>query len=153
MIVSNGLVGAAILAIAAVPAAAAPATDASAETIRGIEADLVAAARARDVDRLAAHYAADAEIRSPGEDIQGRAALLAHLEPLKTATRLEINRNPDRIAVSTNIAYVSGHYDNVYQGAGSGRVDIEKGTYLAVYQRDPDGRWRIRIDMTAPAPR
>lgn len=136
--------------VAVAPAAAAP--DPAVEAIRKIEIDLVAAARARDVERVLSHYAADAEIRSPGEDIQGLAALRAHLLPLKTAKRVEVTRTPDRIRAGSTTAYVSGRFSNLYQGLGSQTVTIVKGTYLTVYQRGRDGKWRISADMTAPSP-
>lgn len=149
---------AALLALAASAAAAAAqeTADPSAatiEAIRALEAEAVAAANARDLDRVAALYASDAVIVSAGEQtIEGRAAFRAHLEPLRSVPLVEVEKSPDRIeaAASGDMAIVQGRYRNRYGDPAANRVATASGIYVAIYRRQPDGRWRIAVDVTVP---
>lgn len=121
--------------------------------LREIEQQATAAATARDLDRLVGFYASDAVIVSAGRPpIRGRAAFLAHLEPLRRAVGFEARKTPQDIQVSGDLGYVRGVYSNRFTDPTTRRTETNAGTYVAIYRRQADGAWRIALDVTAPDP-
>jgi ketosteroid isomerase-like protein len=111
-----------------------------------------------DVETMLAQYAADAEVLAPGSPrATGHDAIRAQLEKESAAIRsggvtLEL-KDDDKAAASGDLGYHSGSF--VVKDA-SGAV-VDSGKYLAVMQRQADGKWLMirdtwNSDNPPPAP-
>ena len=111
-----------------------------------------------DVDTMLTQYAADAEVLAPGSPrATGHEAIRAQLEKESAAIKsggvtLEL-KDDDKAAASGDLGYHSGSF--VVKDA-SGAV-VDSGKYLAVMQRQPDGKWLMirdtwNSDNPPPAP-
>lgn len=111
-----------------------------------------------DVDTILSQYAADAEVMAPGNPrATGHDAIRALIEKESAAMKaggvtLVLN-DDDKAAASGELGYHSGSY--VVKDA-SGAV-IDSGNYLAVMQRQADGKWLMirdtwNSDRPPPAP-
>ena len=110
------------------------------------------AANTGQVDRLMEVYAPDAVILPPGgPPIEGS-------ETIRELFRQEFERFDTKIAFTTqeidvddDMAYRRGRY--VWRGTprGSGQSLETTNKFLEVWKRQPDGSWRIAVDMWNPA--
>jgi len=106
------------------------------------------AANTGQVDRLVDLYAPDAVILPPGgPSIEGTATI-------RELFRQEFERFDTRIAftnqaieVEGDMAYRRGRY--VWRGTprGSGQALESTNKFLEVWKRQPDGSWKIAVDM------
>jgi ketosteroid isomerase-like protein len=113
---------------------------------------------AGDADTILAQYAPDAEVLAPGNPrVTGHDAIRALVQKLSGELKaggvtLEAV-DDDKAAASGDLGYHSGSY--VVKDA-SGAV-VESGKYLAVMQRQADGKWLMirdtwNSDSPPPAP-
>jgi ketosteroid isomerase-like protein len=60
----------------------------------------------------------------------------------------------DRIEVarSGDIGYSRGHYQVTWTNQQTRQPTTQYGTYLTVWQKQPDGRWRVLEDFMSPGP-
>ena len=110
------------------------------------------AANTGQVERLIEVYAPDAVILPPGgPTIEGS-------ETIRELFRQEFERFDTRIAFTTqeieiegDMAYRRGRY--LWRGTprGSGQTIETTNKFLEVWRRQPDGTWRIAVDMWNPA--
>jgi uncharacterized protein (TIGR02246 family) len=110
------------------------------------------AANTGQVERLIEVYAPDAVILPPGgPTIEGS-------ETIRELFRQEFERFDTRIAFTTqeieiegDMAYRRGRY--VWRGTprGSGQTIETTNKFLEIWRRQPDGTWRIAVDMWNPA--
>jgi ketosteroid isomerase-like protein len=118
----------------------------------------IPAFNAGEVETLVAMYAPDAEVMAPGSPrAVGHDAIRALLTKdsagMKAAgVSIELN-DDDKAAASGDLGYHSGSY--VVKDA-SGAV-VDSGNYLAVMQRQADGKWLLirdtwNSDRPPPAP-
>ena len=118
----------------------------------------IPAFNAGDIDTNLAQYAADAEVMAPGNPrATGHDAIRALLEKesagMKQAGVTLALNDDDKAAASGDLGYHSGSY--VVKDA-SGTV-VDSGNYLAVMQRQSDGKWLMirdtwNSDRPPPAP-
>lgn len=111
-----------------------------------------------DVETILAQYAPDAEVMAPGNPrAVGHDAIRALVEKESAgmqAAGVAITLNDDdKAAASGDLGHHSGSY--VVKDATGAVVD--SGNYLAVMQRQPDGRWLMirdtwNSDRPPPAP-
>jgi ketosteroid isomerase-like protein len=120
---------------------------------RAIEEDAAAVRRA-DWDTVTRMFTADA-IRFPPHQapIRGRAAMRAWLETFPPIQEFAITA--DEIAGGDDVAFVRGRYSLTAAGApGSGPM-IDRGNYMGLLRKQPDGSWLWSTDMISselPAP-
>jgi uncharacterized protein (TIGR02246 family) len=131
----------ALLAALAGPAAGEADTTAAAQSIN---ARWEAAFRAGDAAALAALYAPDAVIVSPGLEIVNRA------EEIRTFWAAKIGAGTRDFRVQSINLRADG--ERVYQTAAwsaallvEGRLNRFDGEMTSVLERQPDGSWRIRL--------
>ena len=124
------------------------------EAIKEDERALLTDFRARDPDKIAAHYAEDAVLmitnRPPmvGHDaiVQGMAQSVA--DP---AFALDFANQKTDVAASGDLAYSRGTYTVSYTHPESGQSVTEKGNYVNIYKKQEDGDWKIIEDLTSPS--
>ena len=139
-------------ALAAAPTAAgAQAADRAAGVRRAVEAsnaEFVAAMKRGDAAALAALYTEDAIVLPPNSDmIRGRAAIRKFFADFLGSTKVTAAEiTTQEVFVSGATAYEVGTNRLAMQAAGQPAV-TDRGKYLVVWQRGPDGRWRVHRDM------
>lgn len=111
-----------------------------------------------DMETVLAQYAPDAEVMAPGNArAVGHDAIRAVLEKesagLQAAGVALVANDDDKAAASGDLGYHSGSF--VVKDAAGNVVD--SGNYLAVMQRQPDGKWLMirdtwNSDRPPPAP-
>jgi uncharacterized protein (TIGR02246 family) len=109
-----------------------------------------------DAPAMAAVFAADGELipaMEPGF-VSGRAAITAYQEKRVHARRyLDATITTVGLGVSGDLAWETGTSRVTIQHGESAPMTVT-GRYLAVWQREPDGSWRIRAELpvTDPVP-
>jgi uncharacterized protein (TIGR02246 family) len=124
--------------------------------IAAANAEFARALVAGDARAMAAVFTDDGEIIPAMQRgfVSGRAEIEAY-----NARRLEASRYLDavittvQLEVSGDLAWETGTSRVTIQQGKSAPVTVT-GRYLAVWKREPDGRWRIRADLPIadPAP-
>jgi uncharacterized protein (TIGR02246 family) len=130
-------------------------------TVRDLDTKWSKAAAAKDLERTVEYYSDDAivlppnaasattkeAIRNVWKDLLGEPGLVITWEPSKV-----------RLAKSGEMAWVNGMYELTTTDP-SGRPINDRGKYLEVWEKQPDGNWKCRADMwnsdltaSAPAP-
>lgn len=130
-------------------ACAAPATEA--DVARAMER-YQEAARAVDADAIAACFTEDGVLFEPGiQPIESRAAIRAFIASFP-GVRVDLaTATPDAIELHGRTAYLWGSYHEKL--AFPGQPDSEqRGRFVAQWERESDGVWRIRRLYRVPLP-
>lgn len=93
-------------------------------------------------------------VRGTGE-VTGHTAIRSSMEPLLADTTVTFTWRPVRADVGRggDMGYTVGRYEiraAVAEGA-EGEV-LGHGMYLTVWERQPDGGWKVAVDIGSPAP-
>jgi ketosteroid isomerase-like protein len=121
--------------------------------IRGIETQWMADYNARDVDKLAGHYADDAALANPGVALAADAAARrAAISQFVADPALKIEFASDRVLVakSGDLASSRGHYTMTFTDPATKKPKAEAGSYLTVYKKQADGSWKAVEDFVTP---
>jgi uncharacterized protein (TIGR02246 family) len=122
--------------------------------IRGQEAQWNRHYAARDAAGLASMYAADAALANPGAPLLSGAAIRPALDQYAADTNLQVQFSADRIQVarSGDLAYSRGSFTMRSTDPATRQPRNDQGSYLTVWQRQPDGSWRAVEDFVTPGP-
>jgi ketosteroid isomerase-like protein len=121
--------------------------------IRGIETQWMADYNARDVDKLAGHYADDAALANPGVALAAdTASRRAAISQFVADPALKIEFASDRVLVtkSGDLASSRGHYTMTFTDPATKQPKTETGSYLTVYKMQADGSWKAVEDFITP---
>ena len=115
--------------------------------IRGVIEQDAAAVRHSDWEAAAHLFTADA-IRFPPHQapICGRAAMLAWLRTFPSFQEFDITA--DEIVGCDDLAFVRGRY-RLTAAAAAGSPMTDRGNYMGLLRKQPDGSWRWTTDMIA----
>lgn len=110
---------------------------------------------ARDLEALVAHYAPGATLKSPNEPPYGGRWIRNSLQGMTSDPAFNLVFAHDRIEVSRSgdMGYSRGHYQATWTDPQSRQPVTQYGTYLTVWQKQPDGRWRVLEDFMSQGPR
>jgi ketosteroid isomerase-like protein len=116
--------------------------------IRGVIEQDAAAVRRSDWDAAAHLFTADA-IRFPPHHapILGRAAMLAWLKTFPPIQEFEITA--DEIVGGDDVAFVRGRYRLVVAAPSGSPPITDRGNYMGLLRKQPDGSWLWTTDMIA----
>ena len=142
-----------------------PAADTSVadeRAIRVAEIEWAKAAAAKNIERTLSFYADDASMFAPNAPIAtGKQAIRAVWAPEFTNVGFAIHWQTTKIDVSRagDLAYTHGSYDFTLNDA-RGKPVTDRGKYVVVWKKKPDGTWRAVADIwnsdlpppTAPTP-
>jgi uncharacterized protein (TIGR02246 family) len=138
------------------PPPAPPDTRAADEkTIRDSEAQWVKEFAARDMDKILAHYADDGSVLMADSPIMtGKDAIRAGMKDILADPAFALDLQTVKVSVSKDdLAYSQGTYRVTVTDPKTKKPVLEKGKYVEVYKKQPDGSWKVVEDVTnADAP-
>lgn len=131
----------------------APVQDPPADPSALMEADraFAAAVAAGGSEAWASWFAEDGAMIQPGVgEIRGRGEILSHMASLDEPG-VSLTWEPLRasIAASGDLGWTTGSYRSVSTAAG-GEVRTGQGRYVTIWRRQPDGSWRVAMDLGNP---
>jgi ketosteroid isomerase-like protein len=140
-----------LLAIVAAPLRAqAENIEAEREAIRKADLELARAVADRQLDRFLELVGEDALFF--GRDVsRGRAAVAKDWGPLFTDRGLSLKWSPTQVEVAqcADMGYSVGSYERVAPDT-AGKPAVTTGTYVTIWRKQPDGRWRAVLDAGTP---
>jgi ketosteroid isomerase-like protein len=102
------------------------------------------------VEASTAFYAADAVFIQPdGARVKGSAAIRSLYEKVTSTFDSSLNFSSDRVELSGDLAYDSGTYTETLVTRATHKSILSKGSYLTIYRRGKDGKWKIVEQMWA----
>jgi len=129
--------------------------------LRDLDAQWSNAAAAKNLEQTIAYYSDDAVVLPPNsQSATTKQAIRNVWKELLATTVLVITWKPTRVEVgkSGDMAWMSGTYELTMNDA-TGRPINDRGKYLEVWKKQPDGKWKCGADMwnsdlavAAPAP-
>jgi len=129
------------------------------QAIRDGEAAWVKDFAAKDVEKIAGHYADDGYSMIPDMTImKGKDAIRAGLKEEFADPNSTLDFHPDKVEVakSGDIAYSQGNYTYTSTDSKTKKRVIEHGGYIEVYKKQADGSWKVAEDIATqeapPAP-
>jgi uncharacterized protein (TIGR02246 family) len=128
----------------------------TAKVIDSIKADEVrwnADWRAGDGARLAAHYAADAVLMSPGAPtLSGSEAIRSAVTEAVSQPGFSLTFASDSVIVGAagDLAVAHGTYRQTHADPHGGAPITETGSYVTTYKPGPDGVWKAVWDINTP---
>jgi uncharacterized protein (TIGR02246 family) len=132
------------------PAAAAPAVDVASvrQTIEANNARAAEGLKKGDMVAAMANYAEDAIVMMPSMPaFQGRAAIEKGFTDMASAiTMTDPTFTTQDVIVNGDIAVETGAYSMTLTPKG-GTAFADKGKYLTVWKRQPDGSWKVVRDI------
>ena len=127
------------------------------QAIRELETEAREAVAERDLERYVGFYAEDAALFWPGVPmVTGKAAIREFMKALLVAPQFSLRFDTARVEVSRDGQLAFSYGTNTVSFTGpSGSVLHDKGKYVSVYRREPDGLWKVVADIgnsDLPAP-
>ena len=134
--------------------------DADVKAIGDAETQWNAEYKAKDADKIAAHYADDAVLMAPAmAPARGKPAIAGTLKQMIADPALSLTFQADRIDVSKSgdLAYTQGSYKMTMTDPATHKVVDDHGSYVTAYRKQPDGTWKAVSDIATsevppPAP-
>jgi uncharacterized protein (TIGR02246 family) len=105
---------------------------------------------AKDLDKIAAHYANDAVLMAPGmPHSSGTEAIRKALQEMiaDPALSLKFEASKIEVAKSGDMAYTHGSYTMRMTDPSTKKVINDHGTYVTVYRKQPEGSWKAVADI------
>lgn len=111
--------------------------------------------KSKDLERLLGHYADDAYFVAPGvKPASGSMEIRKAYADATSDPAFEVTFASDKIdvAASGDLAYARGRFSEKYTDPKSHEVVTDSGSYLTVYKRQADGKWKALEDFAAADP-
>jgi ketosteroid isomerase-like protein len=123
-------------------------SEADLAAIRAVIEQDAAAVRRSDWDAAVRLFTADA-VRFPPHQapIRGRAAMLAWLKTFPTIQEFDITA--DEIVGGDDVAFVRGRYTLTAAAPPGSPPVTDRGNYMGLLRKQPDGSWLWTTDMIA----
>jgi len=114
--------------------------------VRKVTLDWALACNSRQLDDLVSNYAADALVLRPNHPaVRGTAAIREFFFNALDSGFGEVELDPMRVEVVGDVAYEAGRCKMLVPVVVGKRRE-ERGKYLTVLSRQPNGEWRIVSD-------
>ena len=126
----------------------ADAKPATTDTLRQLEADFMKAATERGADGYMSYYAEDAiEVPNGADAIHGKANIAKTMGFLNDKnSQLTWTPIDAGISISGDLGWTSGTYEFRSKDK-DGKVKVEHGKYTSIWKKQPDGNWKVVLDM------
>src|SRR5581483_8063932 len=110
----------------------------------------------KDVEKIVSHYADDATLMIPNMPLlKGKDAIHKGVAEMTADKNLALSfvTSSAEVAKSGDIAYTQGTYTLTVTDPKTKKPITERGKYVTVYQKQPDGSWKAVEDINnADAP-
>ena len=119
------------------------------QTLRKLDEQWSKAAAAKDVDKTVSYYSDDAVVMPPNAPSATTKDTIRKVwQDMLTTPGLAINWKTTKVEVakSGDVACLSGTYE-VTMNDASGNPVNDRGKYLVVFEKQPDGSWKCGADM------
>ena len=119
------------------------------KALRDFDAQMLAAATAKNPDKLVSYYSADAVVLpANGPVATTKDAIRKIWNDLLTAPATSITWKPNKVEVSRSgdMAFLTGTYE-LSTNDPSGKPVNDRGKYLEVWEKQSDGSWKCAADM------
>jgi len=130
--------------------------DADVKAIQATESAWAKDASTKDLEKFVAYYADEASVLLPNAPIfSGKDAIRGGLKPVLSDPNFAVNWSSVKtdVAKSGELGYSQGTYTMTSSDPKTNAAMTEKGKYLTVYRKQPDGNWRAVEDtFMADAP-
>src|SRR2546426_5591245 len=127
------------------PADTAKAHDAAVQALKDTEAAWVNDVRSKDVEKWVSYYTDDASVLMVNAPIAtGKDAIRNAIRPLLSdpAFALQFSASRAEVAASNDLGFTQGTYSLTMTDPKTKKPVTEKGKYLTVFRRQPDGSWK-----------
>jgi ketosteroid isomerase-like protein len=117
--------------------------------LRDLDAQWSKAAAAKDLEQTIAHYSDDAIVLPPNAtSVATKEAIRNIWKDIFASPGLVITWKPARVQLGKfgEMAWVSGAYELTMNDI-SGKPINDRGKYLEVWEKQPDGKWKCVADM------
>jgi len=117
--------------------------------LRGLDAQWSKAAAAKDLERTVAYYSEEAIVLPPNATSAATKETIRNVwKDLLAAPGLVITWKPTKVKLgsSGDLAWVSGTYE-LTMNDPNGKPANDRGKYLEVWEKQPDGDWKCAADM------
>jgi len=146
-----------LLAACAAPAPPPPPDthDADVQAIKDLEAQWNRDYAARDMEKIAGYYTADATIMGPGmAPASGTGAIQEMLKGMLADPALDLKFQAGRVEVSKSgdLAFTQGTYTMSMTDPKTKKVIHDAGTYVTGYRKQADGSWKAVSDIATSGP-
>jgi uncharacterized protein (TIGR02246 family) len=124
--------------------------DADIKTVKAVETAWVADIATKDADKFASYYAEDASLLMPNAPIiNGRDNIVAALKPMLADPNFALTFQATRADASKggDFVYTVGTYSMTVSSPKGKKPVTDKGKYLTVFKKQPDGSWKAVADM------
>ena len=133
---------------------AAPRTeDVARAAILQADRDFAKAGASKDIEAFLRFIAEDGHAFPGGEMSTGKPAFRELWAPLFKDPTVSISWAPvvAKASQSGDMGYTTGMYE--IRGTGEdGTPKIRRGSYVTIWTKQPDGSWKVALDMGAPIP-
>jgi ketosteroid isomerase-like protein len=119
------------------------------QALRDADAQLSAAAAAKDLDKTMSYYSDAAVVMPPNStSATTKEAIRSGLKDLQASPGATVTWKATRVEVakSGDLAWVSGVYEETTIGA-TGKPVKDRGKYVKVWEKQADGKWKCRADI------
>lgn len=123
------------------------------QAITAANREIAAALVAGSPERYAAAFTEDASLLAPGMHLQGRDQILAQQREWFTQILIvKAELKTVHLQVNGNFAHEVGTFSYTFQKRDQLDSWSMKGQYLALWHRQPDGKWKLKADAGIPNP-
>jgi ketosteroid isomerase-like protein len=128
--------------------ASADSKPATTDTLRQLEADFMKAAAERGAEGYMSYYADDAvEVPNGAEAIHGKANIAKTMSFLNDkSNQLTWTPVDAGISISGDLGWTSGTYEFRSKDKDD-KTKVEHGKYTSIWKKQPDGNWKVVLDM------
>ncbi len=119
------------------------------QAVKDIETAWVKDAASKDPDKWASYFAEDGSGLYPGgATLNGKAAIKAAIAPLLADPNFSLSFQSTRAMASKggDMVYSQGTYTMTMTDPKTKKPVTDKGKYLTVYTKQPDGSWKAIAD-------
>jgi len=106
--------------------------------------------KSRNLEGLLGHYADDAFFTAGGPAADGSTEIRKAYANGLTDNYFSITFASDKTDASGDLAYARGHFTEKHQDPKTHEIVTETGSYLTVYKKQADGRWKAVEDFATP---
>jgi uncharacterized protein (TIGR02246 family) len=120
------------------------------KAVKDVEAAWVTDIATKDADKFASYYSEDASLLLPNAPIiNGRENIKAALKPMLADPNFALTFQATRAEASKggDFVYTVGTYSMTLSRPSDKKAVTDKGKYLTVFKKQPDGSWKAVADM------